>query len=113
MQRSAQRANVWFGAGIAASTISSGTTLIGTLNAAGLLLRPFTIIRTHLMIVYGTDQAVASESSQGVFSLQVVREPAAAAGIASLPIPINEPLADYFVYQPVHFAFEQVTAVGE
>ena len=106
------RLNEWFSAGLAPTTLSAGTTLLATLNAAALALRPFTIVRTRMAICYTSDQAVASESSQGIFSMQVVTQAAASAGVASVPTPLNETNADYFVYQAIGFDFSLATAVG-
>ena len=43
-------------------TIAAGSaTLLATLNAAALALRPFTVMRTRLRLWIGSDQTVASE----------------------------------------------------
>jgi len=98
--RPTRRQMVWFQAGLANTVISStSTTLLTVLNAAGLALRPFTIIRTRLVISFATDQLAASESPQGVFTMGVVSEQASAAGVASVPSGIAEPDGDFFVYQ--------------
>jgi len=110
--RPAPRTMVWFSAGFAPIAIASAATLVSSLNAAALLLRPFTIIRTRLAIVYASDQAAASESAQGVLSMQVVSDSAVAAGIASVPTPLTETDADYFVYEPVAFSFTFGDATG-
>ncbi len=109
---STPRSNVWFGMGLAGTVIASSATLLLTLNAAALALRPFTVIRTRLAIMFGSDQLVANEGSNGVLSFQVVTEAAAAAGVASIPTPLTETNADFFVYKPVAFDFLLNTAVG-
>ena len=110
--RSARRLSVWVGAGLADTTITSGTQLLLSLNAAALAVRPFTVVRTHLAINYGSDQAIAGESSMAVLSMQVLSDSAIAAGVGSVPTPINETDADYFVYKPIHFDFSLATFVG-
>ena len=110
--RPAPRSNVWFGMRLAATTISSGATLLQVLNAAALALRPFTIIRTRLAISYTSDQAAVSESQQGVFSMQVVTSSASAAGVGSIPTPLTDTDADFFVYQPIFQDFVFLSSVG-
>jgi len=106
------RQMIWIGAGLGATTISSAATLLQSLNAAGLALRPFTVVRTHLGIQYTTDQAAAAEFTQGALGVQVVTESAAAAGIAAVPTPLTETDADYFVYKPVFQDFVALTLIG-
>jgi len=110
--RPAPRSNVWVGAGLAISTISSGTTLLATLNAAALALRPFTIVRTHLAIHYTSDQEAVSEFSQAVLSTQVVTETAAASGVAAIPTPIAETDADFLVYKPLFSDYQAIVTIG-
>jgi len=107
-----RRTSQWVGLGVAAGTISSGTTLIASFNAGILALRPFTIVRTHLEISLSSDQTVASEGTMGAFSMQVVTDSASAAGVASVPTPLTQPSADFFVYKPLVFEIIVATAVG-
>ena len=110
--RGAPRSMQWFGSGITSTVLASSATLLGSLNAAALAARSFTIVRTRLAVTFGSDQLAASEGSNGVFSMQVVSEAASAAGIASVPTPLTETDADYFVYKPVQFDMLVSTAVG-
>jgi len=110
--RPAPRTMIWIGAGISHTVISSATTLISSLNAAALALRPFTIIRTHLTIDFHSDQAIASETVMAVYTKQVVTEQAAAAGVGSVPSGVAEPDADFYVYKPIMFDFLFSTASG-
>ena len=96
-----KRSMVWVGLGVGIATLSTAQTLLSSLNAAAIALLPFTVVRTHLAIFYLSDQIVAAEFSQVALGMQVVTQSASAAGIASLPTPITEPNADYFVYQPL------------
>ncbi len=111
--RPAPRSMIWVGAGITNLAVAaSSATLIGTLNAAALLLRPFTVVRTRLVIQFISDQTAVTEFTQAAYGLQVVTEAAATAGIASIPTPITEVNADYFVYQPLMQNFAFVSGVG-
>jgi len=110
--RPAPKSKIWLGNGINTVTLAPGPVLVSTLNAAALALRPFTILRTRMLIIVSTDQTIASEGNSGVYSRQVVTESAAAAGIGSVPTPITETEADYFVYQPFAFDFLFFDATG-
>ncbi len=111
--RPAARKMIWFSAGVAQLNVSaSNAVLMSTLNAAALLFRPFTVVRTHLIISYESDQLAVSEFSQGAFGMQVVTEPAAAGGITTVPTPVTEVDADYFVYQPLISSFLFSSGVG-
>ena len=108
------RSNVWLSLQVDLASVGTGSvaTLISTFNAAALALRPFTIVRTRGVLTVVSDQAVASEFVQGVFSMQVVTAVAAAAGVASVPTPLTETDADYHVYQPFANSFIDATTVG-
>ena len=100
--RPAARSMVWIGAGFVTTAIpASSGVLIATLNAAALALRPFTVVRTRLLVHWRSDQQAASEFIQGVVSFQVVTDVASAGGIGNVPNPIAESNSDFFVYQPL------------
>ena len=98
--RSAPRTKMWIGAGIGpgAALAGSTTTLFASLSAAALLLRPFTVLRTRIELLFESDQQSASERPSGLFGQIVVSDSAAAAGAASIPSPLANPEADWFVY---------------
>ena len=107
------RTMVWFSDRLNLLAVTAGvSTLVTVLNAAVLALRPFTIVRTWIVIYFDSDQAVATEFGQAVYSEQVVTDSASAVGIASLPTPITETEADYFVYQPLFQEFGFGDATG-
>ncbi len=111
--RPAPRTKIWIGAGVGRTTIVGGAkTLVSSLNAAALLLRPFTILRTRMLISWTTDQEAADEGPFGVYGEIVVTEQAAAIGVTAIPDPSDQvdPDADWFVYQPVWTQF--VTTAG-
>ena len=51
---------------------------------------PLTTVRNHGQLSVESDQSVAGETVQGAIGLAIVSEPAAAAGIGSIPTPITE-----------------------
>ena len=111
--RPAPKAMIWIALGIVETTIASAVgTLFGSLNAASLGLRPFTIVRTHALLSILTDQVAGSEYVQGAFGMQVVTDSASAAGAASIPMPLTEANADFFVYQPFMNQFQILSSVG-
>ena len=107
------RIPVWFGATLTeVAAGGGGSTLLTVLNAAALALRPFTIIRSRLVIHVESDQIIASELVHGVYARIVIEEEAADAGIGSIPTPISEPDAGYFVYEPFFDSFLLLDSTG-
>ena len=76
--------------------------LSGSLNAAALALRPFTIIRVRGIIGVSSDQGVAAEDQSGAFAMAVVSDQASGIGIIAVPSPITDRGSDlFFVYEDV------------
>ncbi len=75
--RPAPRTKIWIGAGVGATSVGSlATVLISSLSAGALALRPFTVLRTHLLIGIHSDQSVSVEDMVGSFGHIVVTEAA-------------------------------------
>jgi len=72
----------------------NGTLFAGSLNAAALALRPFTIVRVRGLINLRSDQASAIEDVQIGWGLAVVSDQASAIGITALPTPITDQASD-------------------
>ncbi len=86
--RPPQKTKIWIGDGVGVSTLAgAATTLISTLSAAALLLRPFTVLRSRLELLWLSDQEAADENPFGTYGSIVVTENAAAIGITALPNP--------------------------
>ncbi len=111
-QRPPSRTMIWIGAGTAAQVVGVSNTIVASYNAAVLAIRPFTIIRTRIVIHFKSDQTGAAETVAGAYTEQVVTEEASAAGVASVPGGIDEPDADYYVYQPLFHDFNFVSGTG-
>ena len=107
---------MWIGVGVGETSIAASTVnLVTTLSAGALLLRPFTVLRTRMVIQYRSDQTAALESPIGSWGNIVVTEAAAAVGITAIPDPsgiTGDPEADWFVWQAliVSFTSGNVTA---
>ncbi len=110
------RTKMWIGAGVGQDTIVSATkTLISTLSAGALLLRPFTILRTRQLIFYSSDQITAIEGPFGSYGKIVVTDTAAAIGVTAVPNPdttAGDPDADWFVHESFASRFTFASAVG-
>jgi len=107
------RTKMWIGTGTLSTTlVGSSSQLLGSLNAAALALRPFTILRTRMGLWFESDQAAVSERPIGFYSKQVVSDQQIAAGITSLPDPLNEPDADYFESQALSASFIFLSSIG-
>ena len=106
------RQNIWLQINLTLTIIGgSSTVLVVSLNAAGLALRPFTIVRTRMDILIGSDQTVATELFHAALGVIVVSDQASAAGTGSVPAPISNTDAPFFVWQPLLHEFQFGTAV--
>lgn len=97
----AKRETIWFSVSWAGNAMTAlGGTIYNSLNAAALALRPFTVIRTRLLLQARSDQTAATEDFFGAFGMAVVSDQAVAAGVASIPTPITDLGSDlWFVHQ--------------
>ncbi len=88
-------------------------TLLSSLNAAALALRPFTIVRTRGIAMVSTDQTAATEFPMGALGFGIASEQAVAAGIGSLPTPVAEAgSSSWFMWQALLSQLNLSTAVG-
>jgi len=111
--RRSDRQSVWFAAAAAPAAIAaSSKVLVLSLNAAGLAARPFTVVRTQVLINYESDQLAASERVHGAMGWVVVSDQAIGAGVASIPGPVTNPDAPFFVYQGLIDSFLFGSGVG-
>ena len=106
------RKPVWLGLQFATTAIGTSNALIGSLNAAALALRPFTIVRTRAVIQFESDQVAASETARGAFGIIVVSDQAVAAGAASIPNPFADTDAQFFVWEGLVNSFVLGDATG-
>ena len=113
LRQGQRRVADWFGVSLGPTSLpASAKVLMGTLNAAALDVRPFTIVRTRVTMFVESDQSVASEITRGVLGLIIVSDQAVAAGSASVPGPVTNSDAPFFVYEPFVNSFSFATASG-
>ena len=83
----------------ATMTVTGGTVLF-SLNAAALALRPFTVVRSHFEVMLSSDQAAAIETQFAAFGIAVVSDQASGAGVTALPTPFTDMASDlWFVHR--------------
>ena len=111
--RGSDRGSVWIGVILGPTTVAAATnSLVGVLNAAALALRPFTVMRTRLDVMWASDQVAAIEDPFGFLGCIVVSDQATAAGVASVPAPGTNTDAPFFVHQGMSTLFNFITGVG-
>ncbi len=75
---------------IGATLASATSTLVFSLNATALALRPFTVVRSHFSFYITSDQTAATEIQALMWGAAVVSDQAVAAGVGSVPTPNME-----------------------
>ena len=89
--RGPRRKTLWLQFQDQATTNTGNTSsIVFSLNAAALALRPFTIVRTHFSFYLKSDQAAANETQRAFWGCAVVNEQAVAVGITAVPTPDTE-----------------------
>ena len=101
-----RRESVWVAIPFAQTTLNSaGGTIISTMNAAFIALRPFTIIRTRVELLLRSDQsAVAAEFQSAAYGEAVVTEQALGIGVTAVPTPVTDLGSDAFYLHQILFA---------
>ncbi len=97
-----RRETLWGFLSTAETTLGGAPTaaVVNSLNAAGLALRPFTVVRVRGVLQVRSDQ-VASIETYGVdFGMAVVSDQAVAIGVTAVPTPLTDKGSDlWFVYE--------------
>ena len=110
----AKRVTSWFDIPFATTTMTApGGTIVLSLTAAELAKRPFTIVRTVMLIHSTSDQIGADEQQFGAIGMCVVSDQAAAIGVTAVPTPVTDAASDlWFFHQNYASEFAFVTGVG-
>ena len=110
-----RRENLWLGGVVSQTSIAAASTatLITSLNAAALALRPFTIVRTRGSLLILSDQLVATEDQEVGWGMSVVSDQAAAIGVTAVPTPVTDSDSDlFFAYEMLLGSFSFLTSAG-
>jgi len=109
-----RREMIWLDNTVSQTTLpaASNVVLVATLNAAALLLRPFTIVRTRGVIAAKSDQQGANEDFQVGYGQIVTTDVAAGVGITAIPTPESEAASDWLVYEWIMGSFGFVSGIG-
>ena len=111
---SQKRLTSWFQFQPTRTTLTaSGGTILFSLNAAALAIRPFTVVRTRFQVGIESDQIGADETQFGAVGVAVVSDQANAVGVTAVPTPITDMGSDlWFVHQMTYASFGFVTGIG-
>ncbi len=102
-----RRESLWLFKTVTAVTMTvPGGTVALSLNAAALLLRPFTIVRTHMQIALRSDQSAAIETQVAAIGIAVVSDEAVAVGVTAVPTPVTEAGSDLWMLHQFIYADE-------
>ena len=95
--------------------VGASVQIVGSLSAAALALRPFTILRTRMVLLFSSDQAGVSERPNGGYGHIIVTDAASAIGATAVPDPSSttgNPEADWYVHTQLVVDFQFLSAVG-
>ena len=93
-------------------TAASTATLITSLNAVALSLRPFTIVRTRGFVGIVSDQLAGVEDQAITYGEIVVTDQAVAIGVTAVPTPVTDSQSSWHVLEAMADRFNFVTGVG-
>ncbi len=112
--RNAQkRKSIWIGIAEGQNVLANAAAVISVANAELLDERPFTIVRTHLMIHWVSDQVAASELQLGAVGAAVVSDQAVAIGVTAVPTPVTDLTSDlWYMHQRFMNEFKLLSSVG-
>ena len=95
----AKRKSLWLQfAPTEVTIVTTGATLVFSLNAAALATLPFTVVRSRFAVHIRSDQVAAAETQQLGVGLAVVSVQASAVGITAVPTPITDLSSDMFFW---------------
>ncbi len=109
------RDTLWIALAPGRDTLAAASTaaFIASLDAFGLSLRPFTIVRSLIHLSIHSDQVAASENFDAAFGMAVVSDQAVAIGVTAIPTPMTDIESDlWFFHQILHGRFEFISGVG-
>jgi len=82
------------------SVSAAGSIILNSLTVAEKALRPFTVVRTRLLMSIVSDQTGLTETQYAAVGLAVVSDQAEAIGITAVPTPVTDLASDlWFLHQ--------------
>ena len=108
------RKTFWLSGAVVRGVLASASsaTIVTSLNAAALALRPFTIVRTRGVWHIVSDQLAAVEQQETAYGAIVVSEEALAVGITAVPTPIDQDSSSWILFDMMFNRFDFVSGVG-
>ena len=109
------RETLWAPLPVTVNALAAATSaqLIAQASAAEDALRPYTIIRTHVMISMISDQIVATENQGMAIGFCVVADQASAIGVTAVPTPITDLGSDaWYLHQFLFNEFSLLNITG-
>ncbi len=96
--RGKSRETVWVGLSPTTVVMTGlGGTIVFSLAAPGLALRPFTVVRSKISVYVRSDQEAAAELQMGAVAIAIVTDQASAIGVTAVPTPITDIDSDSFL----------------
>ncbi len=110
-----RRETAWFNVPFIQTVLAStnAVSLVSSLNAAGLALRPFTVVRTRLTWHVRSDQDAADETYGASQGWAVVSDQAVAIGVTAVPTPDTDQGSDlWYVLEQMFGQVSVTTDIG-
>ncbi len=109
-----RRESLWLSGVTVSTALAAGSTAVlqGSLNAAALALRPFTIVRTRGYMYLRSDQAANTEFWDVAYGNIIVTDQAVAIGVTAVPTPVTEDASDWHVYERLIGTIRVISAIG-
>jgi len=109
----ARRETAWIGITPTTNALNA-TAVVSNVGSAGLLaMRPFTIVRVHMVVHIESDQNAGSETQVAAIGMCVVSDQASGIGVTAVPTPETDDGSDlWLMHQWLLTAFRFNTAVG-
>ncbi len=110
-----RRESMWIGVSEARVTAAAANTatLVTSLSASALALRPFTIVRSLIFMAIRSDQAAATENFDVAYGEAVVSDQSTAIGVTAVPTPFTDLGSDlWYLHQIMSGHFTFITGAG-
>ncbi len=110
-----RRETLWLGGVYQDTAIAAASTalILTALTAAGLALRPFTVVRSRGLLFVSSDQEAGDERQSVAYGACVVSDQAVGIGVTAVPTPATDNDSDlWFVHESLFNNFQFASGVG-